>query len=156
MLFFGPRYVCDNDHPNVLSHQGYLSAPTSNPYLMSTKFTWPFENHVYKKSKTSFIMGSTPEFDMALFTVCFLKVRYNSTTLIPLDGMDRDIGGALGLLEPGVPSHLHCPDPPRRTVVYFSYVHVTKKRPSVRPSVRPFLRPSRFCQKQRKSKFLSK
>lgn len=56
-----------------IDYQGYLSAPTSNPFLMSLRFNWPFENHIYKKAKTSFIMGSSPEFDMALFTVCFIK-----------------------------------------------------------------------------------
>jgi len=57
----------------LIDYQGHLSAPTSNPFLMSTRFNWPYENHLYRKAKTSFIMGSSPEFDMALFTVCFLK-----------------------------------------------------------------------------------
>lgn len=85
----------------LINYQGYLSAPTSNPYLMSTKFTWPFENHVYKKSKTSFIMGSTPEFDMALFTVCFLKhpngiskFKINGTTFMVQTWKNND--GTLG------------------------------------------------------------
>lgn len=86
---------------DLINYQGYLSAPTSNPFLMSTRFTWPFENHVYKKPKTSFIMGSTPEFDMALFTVCFLKhpngvskFKINGTTFMVQTWKNND--GTLG------------------------------------------------------------
>jgi len=57
----------------AIDYQGYLSAPTSNPVLLSNRFNWDFENHAYRKPKTSFVLGSTPEFDMALFTVCLLK-----------------------------------------------------------------------------------
>jgi len=57
----------------AIDYQGHISAPTSNPVLLSNRFNWYFEHHAYRKSKTSFILGSTPEFDMALFTVCLLK-----------------------------------------------------------------------------------
>merc|ERR1712142_674730 len=62
---------------------------------------WPFENHLYRKSKTSFILGSTPEFDMALFTVCFLKhpnsvskFKINGTTFMVQTWKNQD--GTLG------------------------------------------------------------
>jgi len=85
----------------LVDYQGYLSLPTRNPILLSTRFNWPFENHLYRKSKTSFILGSTPEFDMALFTVCFLKhpnsvskFKINGTTFMVQTWKNQD--GTLG------------------------------------------------------------
>jgi len=85
----------------IIDYQGYLSAPTTDPILLSNRFNWHFENHDYKKPKTSFILGSTPEFDMALFTVCLLKhpnrvskFKINGTTFMVQTWKNQD--GTLG------------------------------------------------------------
>jgi len=85
----------------LIDYQGYLAQPTGNPILLSNRFNWPFENHIYRKPQTSFMLGSTPEFDMALFTVCFLKhpngvskFKINGTTFMVQTWKNQD--GTLG------------------------------------------------------------
>jgi len=85
----------------LIDYQGFIANPTSNPVLLSNRFNWRFENHTYRKAKTSMILGSTPEFDMALFTVCLLKhpnavskFKINGTTFMVQSWKNRD--GTLG------------------------------------------------------------
>lgn len=56
-----------------VDYQGYLATPTRDPRLLSVRLNWRYAGRDYRKTRTSFLVGSTPEFDMALFTVCFLK-----------------------------------------------------------------------------------
>ncbi|WP_411026974.1 hypothetical protein, partial [Salmonella sp. s55044] len=60
---------------------GYVEE--ANPSLISLQFSWGSSSRV--KKLTSIMFGASPEFEMAMFTTCFLKHK-NSLCNFSLDG----------------------------------------------------------------------
>ncbi|XP_067667898.1 uridylate-specific endoribonuclease-like [Haliotis asinina] len=51
---------------NTIDYKGYVSR--SNPEIVGAQFTW----NGHRKSKGSFFVASSPEFDMAIYSICAL------------------------------------------------------------------------------------
>jgi len=56
-----------------LDYQGHISSLTFNPCVARGRFVLKENNRNYGKPMTSFMPGATPEFEMAMFTLAFLK-----------------------------------------------------------------------------------
>lgn len=55
--------------------------------MAAVKFTWKGE----MKRSGSFLVGTSPEFDMALYTICFLSRRGRQTCDVEIDGCPLQI-----------------------------------------------------------------
>lgn len=56
-----------------LDYKGQISSVTFNPCVARGRFALTSNRRIYGKPMTSFMVGATPEFEMAMFTLAFLK-----------------------------------------------------------------------------------
>ncbi|XP_061162350.1 uridylate-specific endoribonuclease D-like [Saccostrea echinata] len=77
------QYYLEEKHGN-LNYLGFVY--TKQPEIIGTHFQW----HHQIKSLSSFIVGSSPEFDLAMYTVCFF-VRQNRDCRFTMAGHSMDV-----------------------------------------------------------------
>uniref|UniRef100_A0A914WLP4 Endoribonuclease n=2 Tax=Plectus sambesii TaxID=2011161 RepID=A0A914WLP4_9BILA len=73
-------YLLEKDSSQRFDYKGFLVQRFN--VMAAVKFSWGSE---YKRSG-SFLIGTSPEFDMALYTLCFLSRRGRSTCNIEING----------------------------------------------------------------------
>lgn len=56
-----------------LDYKGHISSITFNPCVLRGRFSLTSNRRIYGKPLTSFLVGATPEFEMALYTLAILK-----------------------------------------------------------------------------------
>ncbi|VBB27815.1 unnamed protein product [Acanthocheilonema viteae] len=61
---------------------GIEEKDTPKNFMAAVKFSW--RNHT--KQAASFFIGTSPEFDLALYTLCFLTRQLNRTCQFEIDG----------------------------------------------------------------------
>jgi len=83
-----------------LDYQGFISprkkghidhVPSEAEQFITIQFTWNVSDHLEKKDVSSTFVGTSPEFELALYTLCFL-----------LDGEEDHF------IEVGSPGHIYC------------------------------------------------
>lgn len=78
-------YSLERNANEQFDYKGYLVQRFN--IMASLKFAWKSE----MKSSGSLLLGTSPEFDMALYTLCFLSRRGRNTCDIELDGCPLQI-----------------------------------------------------------------
>jgi len=56
----------------ILDYKGWTGTYSQNPFLIRGRFSVTNSGRTYPKPFTSFLIGASPEFEMALYTVAFL------------------------------------------------------------------------------------
>ncbi|TKR73536.1 hypothetical protein L596_020835 [Steinernema carpocapsae] len=78
-------YLLERNTTENFDYKGFLIKRFN--VMAAVKFTW----HGQLKRSGSFIIGSSPEFDMALYTMCFLSRRGRTTCDIEIEGCPMSI-----------------------------------------------------------------
>ncbi|CAG9532879.1 unnamed protein product [Cercopithifilaria johnstoni] len=73
-------YLLERNASQQLNYHGYIIKRFN--FMAAVKFSW--RNHV--KRVTSFFIGTSPEFDLALYTLCFLTRQSRNTCKFELEG----------------------------------------------------------------------
>lgn len=66
-------WIYEQEKAGHLDYKGQISGNTFNPCVLRGRFALTANKRVYGKPMTSLLVGASPEFEMAMFTLAFLK-----------------------------------------------------------------------------------
>eukprot|EP00834_Sanchytrium_tribonematis_P004305 NODE_204_length_12954_cov_1.347880.p4 type:complete len:326 gc:universal NODE_204_length_12954_cov_1.347880:5988-6965(+) len=62
------------EQKGVFDYQGFVTSPYKSQYVTNVQFTW----HGYMKQVSSMFIGTTPEFELAMYTISYLHIVKNN------------------------------------------------------------------------------
>jgi len=83
-------WIYKQEKAGHLDYKGQISRHTFNPCVLRGRFALTANRRVYGKPMTSLLVGATPEFELAMFTLAFLK-HPNAVTNIKVNQVNLKI-----------------------------------------------------------------